>query len=99
VVDDNRVSMLGYTDDIISMSALGQRLEAFGWACEGVDGHDVRAVTSSLNRLKSTHQGKPKALLCRTLKGRGVPGLENAALAHIMNPKPELVDELLEATK
>lgn len=99
VVDDNRVSMLGYTDDIVSMSALDRRLEAFGWDCAHVTGHDAQAVAASMLRLKSTRQHKPKALLCRTIKGRGVPGLENAALAHIMNPKPELVDELLEATK
>jgi transketolase len=99
IVDDNRVSMLGYTDDIVSMSALDRRLEAFGWDCEHVTGHDAQAVAESMLKLKSTRQHKPKALLCRTIKGRGVPGLENAALAHIMNPKPELVDELLEATK
>lgn len=96
IVDDNRTSMLGYTDDIISHDSLFARLTAFGWSCRHVDGHDVLAVQSALLEMKADHSGKPKALLARTVKGRGVPGLENAPLAHILNPKPELIDSLLE---
>lgn len=96
IVDDNKISMLGYTDDIVSHHPLVQRLEAFGWECKTVDGHDVEAVTNTLEELKLRRQGKPKALIARTLKGHGVPGLENAPLSHIMNPKPEQIDSLLE---
>lgn len=99
IVDDNKISMLGYTDDIVSHDPLVDRLSAFGWECKIVDGHDVEAVLGSLSKFKEKRAGKPKALIARTLKGRGVPGLENAPLSHIMNPKPELIDELLENSK
>ena len=49
--------------------------------------------------MKSGKNNKPKALIARTLKGRGIPGLENAPLSHIMNPKPELLDTILEQNK
>lgn len=96
IVDDNRISMLGYTDDIVSHQSLTARLSAFGWDCQEVDGHDVQAIQAKLTQQKSQAGGKPKALIARTLKGNGVPGLENAPLSHIMNPKPELIDSLLE---
>ncbi|MCB2263880.1 MAG: transketolase [Candidatus Thiosymbion ectosymbiont of Robbea hypermnestra] len=96
IVDNNRISMLGYTDEIVSHGDLNGRLTAFGWDCGEVDGHDVSAVQAVLARQKKTATGKPKALIARTLKGRGVPGLENAPLSHIINPKPELIDALLE---
>ena len=95
IVDDNRVSMLGYTDDIISNGDLAHRLSAFGWDCRRVDGHDPIALRSVLGEMKLDRQRRPKALIARTLKGRGVPGLENAPLCHIMNPKPELIDKIL----
>lgn len=98
VVDDNRISMLGYTDDIVSHGSLSARLSAFGWGCLEVDGHDIVAVQTALLQMKTTCAGTPKALIAKTLKGRGVPGLENAPLSHIMNPKPELIDTLLEQT-
>jgi transketolase len=96
IVDDNRICMLGYTDDIVSHGSLSERLSAFGWDCQEVDGHDVIAVQAALLQMKANHAGKPKALIARTLKGHGVPGLENAPLSHIINPKPELIDGLLE---
>ena len=96
IVDDNRISMLGYTDDIVSHGSLPLRLSAFGWDCLEVDGHDVVAVQVALLQMKANRSGRPKALIARTLKGHGVPGLENAPLSHIINPKPELIDSLLE---
>ncbi len=95
IVDNNSISMLGYTDDIISHSDLSARLTAFGWDCIVVDGHDVLAVQSVLLKMKGTRNNKPKALIAKTLKGRGVPNLENEPLSHIINPKPELLDILL----
>ena len=96
IVDNNQISMLGYTSDIVSNGSLIDRLISFGWDCYEIDGHNVLAVQTDLFKMKNLHKGKPKALIAHTLKGRGVPGLENAALSHIMNPKPELIDKLLE---
>jgi transketolase len=99
VVDDNRIAMLGYTDEIVSNSDLASRLRSFGWECWEVNGHDLRAVQVTLLKSKAARNGKPKAVIARTLKGHGVPGLENTALSHILNPKPELIDTLLEEAK
>jgi transketolase len=96
IVDNNKIAMLGYTEDIISHGDLGERLRAFGWDTREVDGHDVAAVRATLLEMKATSLGKPKALIANTLKGRGVPGLENAPLSHIINPKPDVIDTLLE---
>jgi len=96
IVDDNRICMLGYTDDVVSLGSLSTRLTAFGWYCIEVDGHDALALQETLLLLKATRTGKPKAVIARTLKGHGVPGLENNPLSHIINPEPELIDALLE---
>jgi transketolase len=96
IVDNNSIAMLGFTNDIISHGDLAARLEAFGWECARVDGHDVLAVRDAMQAQKSVRGGKPKALIASTIKGRGVPGLENVALSHILTPKPELIDSLLE---
>ncbi len=97
VVDDNRTAMLGHTDDIVSHGDLAARLTAFGWSVASVDGHDVGAVRAALAAMKAEHAGRPKALIARTLKGRGVPGLENEPLSHIMAPSKAVLDGLLEA--
>lgn len=95
IVDNNTISMLGFTDDIVSHVDLKRRLEAFGWDCAEVDGHDVIALRDALASHQRLRACAPKALIARTLKGHGVPGLENAPLSHILNPKPEHLDRLL----
>jgi transketolase len=95
VIDDNQVCMLGHTDQVVSHGSLAGRLQAFGWDCAAVDGHDVIAVREALLAMKANRHGKPKALIARTLKGHGVPGLEDMGLCHLMAIKPEVIDRLL----
>ena len=52
IVDNNQISMLGYTDDIISHDSLSNRLASFGWKCYEVDGHDVLTLQKSLLKMK-----------------------------------------------
>ncbi|MEO1944749.1 MAG: transketolase [Candidatus Thioglobus sp.] len=96
IVDDNSISMLDHTDNIVSHRDLAMRLTSFGWDCLEVDGHDIIAVQETLLKQKNIKEGRPKAIIAKTLKGHGVPGLEDASLSHIINPKPELIDDLLE---
>lgn len=95
IVDNNKIAMLGYTSDIVSLGALGEKLCLFGWDAAEVDGHNVDAVCAELHAMKARRDGRPKALIAHTLKGHGVPGLENAPLSHIINPKPDLIDKIL----
>lgn len=97
IVDNNRIAMLGHTADIVAHGSLPEKFSAFGWETAQVDGHDVEAVQAALLGMKETAGGRPKLLVAHTRKGRGVPGLEDAPLAHIMNPKPAVLDALLEA--
>ena len=99
IVDDNRTSMLAHTRDVISLGQLDVRLGSFGWDVTIVDGHDVMAVRDALLAMKRKHGGQPKALIAKTIKGRGVPGLENEPLSHILAPRAEVLDALLEMRK
>jgi len=95
IVDNNQISMLGRTDDILSQRDLNRRLTSFGWDCSEVDGHDVAGITKSLLNTKNVGGGKPKALIANTLKGKGLPSLEDKPLSHVMNPSIDLLDEII----
>jgi transketolase len=94
IVDNNRICMLGYTENILDHGQLGNKFNEFGWDSKEIDGHDLEAVYEVLSEMKGALNGKPKVLIANTLKGKGVPGLENQKLSHIMTVKPEQVDEL-----
>lgn len=96
IVDNNQISMLGPTDEIVSHRDLCGKLQAFGWVAEVVqDGHSVSALQAALTNYRQVRSGSPKALVVNTRKGNRVPGLENAPLSHVTAIKPDLIDRLL----
>ena len=95
IIDNNRISMLGYTDDIVSHGSISSRLKAFGWDTTEVDGHNVMEVHKSIKSQRNIKKKKPKAIIANTKKGFGIPEIENKPLCHITNPKPETIDRIL----
>lgn len=95
IIDDNKISMLDHTINIVSHGSLQARLLAFGWECVEVNGHDVVALRNALLVIKNQSTGKPKALIANTKKGLGIPSIEDLPLCHIMNPKIEEIEALL----
>jgi transketolase len=94
IVDDNRISMLDYCENILDHSPLAEKFRAFGWTAVETDGHNIKELYDSLTKLKATRRGVPKALIARTVKGRGVRELESDRLCHIRTLSPERVLEL-----
>lgn len=96
LVDNNQISMLGATDEIVSHRDLQAKLSAFGWNAQVVlNGHSTQAIACAINASRACDQGKPQAIIVNTRKGHRVPGLENAPLSHITPIAPSLIEQLL----
>lgn len=95
IVDYNERCMLGATDSILSLGSLKQKLEAFGFEVDEVDGHDVVACQQKLMKMTALKNQKPKALIAKTVKGKGAPQLESNPLCHITGLSPAEVDDIL----
>ncbi|WP_338682601.1 transketolase [Streptomyces acidiscabies] len=81
IVDVNRLGQRGPTRLGWDLDAYAARLAAFGWHTVAVDGHDVAAVDAAYREAAST-EGRPTAVLARTLKGKGVAGVEDEEGQH-----------------
>ncbi len=91
--------MLGYQKDILGLEPLADKFKAFNWKTETVDGHDLEQLQRALDSFKKNESLQPKVLIADTVKGKGVPTLENDSLCHIRSLKPHEVDEMLEKLK
>jgi len=96
IIDNNKISMLDYCRNIIDLEPLQEKFSVFKWKTERIDGHNIAEVYQSLKNLKSDKSGHPKVLIADTIKGKGVPQLENDVLCHIKSLKKE---EIIEAIK
>ena len=99
IVDDNHISMLDYSRNILDTSPLSDKFAVFGWETAQIDGHNIELVYDTIVEKISIRSNKPKVIVANTVKGRGVPSLENKPLSHIMNIKPEEIDAILEGMK
>ena len=96
IVDNNQISMLGFTDDVVSHLDLAQKMEAFGWNATVVEnGHSVQELTQALAKNKTIKSGQPKIIIANTRKGNRVPDLENTPLSHVTAIKSDLINRLL----
>jgi len=99
-VDNNQISMLGRTDDMVSHRDLGRKFEAFGWRAVDVpEGHSVNAISHALRECRACTAGVPHAVIVNTVKGHRVPGLHDTPLSHVTAIKPDLIDQLLNLDK
>lgn len=75
LVDVNRLGQRGPTELEWDLDAYARRVSAFGCEPITLDGHDLSAIDEALTR--ATSAGRPTVLLARTVKGKGVPEVED----------------------
>lgn len=79
IIDCNGLQIDGATDSVMSLGDLPAKMRAFGMDVEEVDGHDMEA----LDRIwKEKPGGKPKCVIARTTKGKGISFMEGKAEWH-----------------
>jgi transketolase len=66
---------------VLDMEPVAEKWRAFGFETTEVDGNDIAAVVSALRAAREAN-GKPKAIVLRTLPGKGVPEIETSEKSH-----------------
>lgn len=93
IVDRNGYQLDGRVDDLMGIEPLDEKWRAFGWDVHVVDGHDIAELTALLRRIKAdTLADRPRCVIARTLKGKGVSYMEREAGWHLGYLAPEDAD-------
>ena len=74
---------------------LKAKFEAFGFECCEVDGHSESSIEETLNFLLSSKLQTPKALVARTVKGKGVSFMESNNVWHYSRLDKETLERSL----
>lgn len=88
-VDNNRLQNDGFTDDIMPTGDLREKFEAFGFEAVRINGHDMEEIVDGARKLLGKKNGKPKCMVCNTIKGKGVSFMENIPSWHGTAPDDE----------
>lgn len=86
-VDLNHLQIDGTIEEVNSPLPLDEKFAAFGWQVEVIDGHDLEAIERAV--LAGEKSDKPCAIICNTVKGKGVSFMENVCGWHGVAPNEE----------
>ena len=67
---------------------LSIKLKSFGWEVKEINGHNMKEIIESI-KWAEIDNGRPKAILANTVKGKGVSFMENNPSFHGMAPNDE----------
>ena len=85
IIDNNGLQIDGDVAKVMSPYPIVDKLEAFGFHVQAIDGHDLDQIEAALNTAK-TVKGQPSAIVMKTVKGKGVSFMENNAGWHGVAP-------------
>ena len=69
---------------VLDMEPVAEKWRAFGWDVTEIDGNDMHAIIGAL-MLARAKNDKPKAIILRTLPGKGVARIEASEKSHFFH--------------
>ncbi len=96
IMDRNMMMGDGSTEDIVALSPLADKWRTFNWHVIEVDGHNIEQIQAAFSKADSVKE-RPTLVLARTVKGKGVPFMENKAEWHDRKLTEELYEEAMKA--
>ncbi len=94
IIDRNNIQIDGYTEEVMPLENLRQKLESFNWFVIEIDGHSVEEIINSCRMARSVSQ-RPTAILAHTIPGMGVKFMEYKVEWHGMPPNKDQAKEAL----
>jgi transketolase len=81
IIDYNKLQSDDRNANIMGLEPLADKWHAFGWFVQEIDGHDLEAILVAL-RMAAAVSDKPSVIIAHTVKGKGVPYMENIPVWH-----------------
>ena len=80
--DYNNLQLDGTCDEVMPVLDLSKKFEAFGFETYDINGNSMEEIVATLDAIRESKNGKPKFILGRTVKGKGVSYMENVCGWH-----------------
>ena len=93
-IDFNGLQIDGDITKVMNPSPIDKKFEAFGWNVLVIDGHNYDEILEAIEKVKN-HKGQPTAIVCKTVKGKGVSFMENEASWHGTAPSKEQCEKAI----
>jgi len=93
IVDFNKWQATGRSEEVMSIQPFADKWRAFGWSTYEIDGNDMKQVVDVMSKVPDG-SGKPIAVIANTVKGKGVPFMEDDNNWHYRIPTADEVQQV-----
>ncbi|NMF89552.1 transketolase [Aromatoleum petrolei] len=84
IVDVNNQQADGPSSQVMAFEPLTEKMQAFGWFTQRIDGNDLDAVIAAFDAARNHPLAQPRMIIADTLMGCGVPFLEAREKNHFI---------------
>jgi len=85
LIDRNNIQGFGRSDEVLGLEPLDKKLRSFGFYVIHADGHGYDSLIRAKEKcLINRDSPKPRVVICRTIKGKGVSYMENTVDWHYL---------------
>lgn len=96
IIDNNNLQSLTTVRETLNLESYEEKLNAFGIETTTIDGHNHNSIKEAITSASNSNS-KPKAIIAKTVKGKGISFMENQVKWHYSCPnEKELQDALNE---
>jgi transketolase len=99
IVDQNGFQAMGSTEEVLQLGNVQEKFASFDFSTAAVDGHDELALDQAIQTLWQTKPGMPKALIAKTIKGKGVSFMEHDNRWHYTRLTKDTYEQALREVK
>jgi transketolase len=98
IIDHNKWQATGKISKTMNLNPLDQKLQSFGFEVASINGHDYADLRRALKLDRLHLPSKPLAIIANTVKGKGIPLIEDKKEWHSKIPNTEefaiIIEEL-----
>ncbi|MDA1079444.1 MAG: transketolase [bacterium] len=95
MIDRNQIQIEGFTEDVLPLESLHNKIASFNWHVLEIDGHDHQAIADAVHEAKE-YDLQPTAIICHTTPGKGVAFMEGRPEWHGKPPNTAEAQEALQ---
>ncbi len=89
IVDRNRIGSIDFTKNFTSLEPFCEKWKSFGWETTVCDGHDCKQLHEAFQNARSSDTSLPLMIIAETIKGKGIPFMENDPTWHVRSLSSE----------
>jgi transketolase len=97
IIDRNGLQSLKETESTLALEPLAEKLSAFNWQVEEVNGHSLPEIDAALER--AYHSSSPTCIIANTVKGYPLAEIMSEGVLYHYRPATEAHLELFDSMK